>query len=227
MKLTLDTKQRITSGFTFLLEFYKVLMGSFITIFVPHQCGDHLCSMKDDLSGDDAFRTFCVTFNFLSCLMLMELYFIELRRENWCITYLDIDPKQPNNNLDMEIEDYPKIKEEMKSINQKYKKRALICVGAQSLNILTSTIDAGLHWAGPIALGPLISYIILMLTKLYNTYFISTTSLKKERAYSAYLTTSKTYNTIDEDHKKPIIITVETSGCEESSDIPPPPENPE
>ncbi len=227
MKLTLDTKQRITSGFTFLLEFYKVLMGSFITLFVPQKCDDHICSLKENLAGEDIFQTFCVTLNFLSCLMLMELYMIELKRENWCITYLDIDPKQPNNNLDTEIEEYPKIKEDMKTINVKYKKRAIICVGAQGLNILLSTINAGLNWAGPIALGPLISYIILMLTKLYNTYFISTTSLKKERAYSAYLTTSKTYNTIDEDHKKPIIITIETTEHAKSSNNPPLQENDE
>ena len=201
MKLTLDTKQRITSGFTFILEFYKVLMGSFISLFIPHQCNDHVCSLSENMSGEDDFRTVCVILNFISCLMLVNLYYVELRRENWCITYLDIDPKQPNNNLDTEIENYPEFKKEMKKINESYKKRAIICVGAQGLNIFLSTVDAVTNWAGSFALGPLISYIILVLTKLYNTYFISTTSLKKERAYSAYLTTSKTYNTIDEDHK--------------------------
>jgi hypothetical protein len=53
-----------------------------------------------------------------------------------------------------------------------------------------------------VSLSPLIGYVILMLTKLYNTHFISVASLKEERAYSAYLSISKTYNTIDADHKK-------------------------
>lgn len=201
MKLTIDTKQRIQSGFTFILEFYKVLMGSFITLFVPHQCGDHICSMNEIFSQADEFRMFVLAVNFISCIQLIILYALEIKRENWCITYLDIDPKKPNNNLDTEIEEYPEFKKQMTQINKNYKKFSLICVVAQSFNIFVSVIDLGLHWYGSVSLSPLIGYVILMLTKLHNTYFISDASLKKERAYSAYLTISKTYNTIDEDKR--------------------------
>lgn len=201
MKLTLDTKQRIQSGFTFILEFYKVLMGSFITLFVPHQCDDHICSMSEIFTQADNFRAFVLFVNFVSCVLLMFLYATELRRENWCITYLDIDAEKPNNNLDTEIESYPKIKNQMSKINKKYKQFSLLCVICQSINIVISTVDLGMHWSGSVSISPLIGYVILMLTKLYNTHFISTASLKEERAYSAYLTISKTYNTIDEDHR--------------------------
>ena len=37
--------------------------------------------------------------------------------------------------------------------------------------------------------------------KLYNSYYISLSSLQKERAYSAYLKGPKTYNAIDLDHR--------------------------
>ena len=142
---------------------------------------------------------FVLVVNFVSCIQLLILYALEIKRENWCITYLDIDPKKPNNNLDTEIEHYPNIKSQMSQINKNYKKFSLICVISQSFNIMVSVVDLGLHWYGSVSLSPLIGYVILMLTKLYNTYFISTASLKKERAYSAYLTISKTYNTIDEE----------------------------
>jgi len=199
MKLTVDTKQRVQSGLIFILEFYKVLMGSFITLFVPHQCGDHICSINEIFSHADNFRMFVLVVNFVSCIQLLILYALEIKRENWCITYLDIDPKKPNNNLDTEIEHYPNIKSQMSQINKNYKKFSLICVISQSFNIMVSVVNLGLHWYGSVSLSPLIGYVILMLTKLYNTYFISTASLKKERAYSAYLTISKTYNTIDEE----------------------------
>jgi len=143
----------------------------------------------------------CFIFNMMSCLCLIYLYFIELKRENWCITYLDIDPSKPNENLDTEIENYPGIKDEMKKINLKYKNNALICLGFQGVNIILSTAYIGFHWPGSVAVAPLLGYIILMCTKLYNTFFISKTSLHHERAFSAYLTISKTYNTIDEDYK--------------------------
>jgi hypothetical protein len=197
MKITVDTKQRIQSGLTFCLEFYKVLMGSFLILFVPQQCDDHVCSAAENIQNE----TVCFVINVISCMMLIYLYVIELRRENWCITYLDIDPKKSNDNLDTEIEKYPKFKNEMRNINLKYNRSAVACICIQGVNIITSTIFIGLHWPGSVAFTPLVGYIILMLTKLYNTYFISKTSLVKERAFSGYLTISKTYNTIDEDHK--------------------------
>lgn len=202
MKLTVDTKQRIQSIFTFCLEFYKVLMGTFLILFVPQKCDDHICTMKERIESE----TPCFVINSISCLMLMFLYFIELKRENWCITYLDIDPKKSNENLDEEIEHYPEIKRQMKKINLRYNKNAIACVGIQGVNIIVSTAYIGQHWPGSVAFAPLIGYIILMVTKLYNTYFISKTSLQNERAFSAYLTISKTYNTIDEDHKDKVQI---------------------
>ena len=138
--------------------------------------------------------------------MFANLYSIELKRENWCIKYLDIDPNKPNNNLDTEIEEYPEYKKNMLQINKKYKNNSLICIVLQGVNITLSVVYIAHHWAGTIALAPLISYIILVISKLYNTFFISNASIKEERAYSAYLTISKTYNTIDEEHKDKVQI---------------------
>jgi hypothetical protein len=195
MKIDVDTKQRIQSSCLFLLEFYKVLMGSFLVLFVPQQCGDHICTFKEIIENE----TPCVAVNTLSCLYLLYLYSIELKRENWCIKYLDIDPNKPNNNLDTEIEQYPEYKNNMLQINKKYKKNSLNCIGLQGVNITLSVVYIAHHWTGTIALTPLISYVIMVISKLYNTFFISNASIKEERAYSAYLTISKTYNTIDSD----------------------------
>jgi len=204
MKLTIDTKQRIQSMCIFCLEFYKVIMGSFLTIFVPQQCDKHVCTISETIENEVT----CFIFNIVSCITLIHLYFIELKRENWCIKYLDIDPNKANNNLDKEIEEYPEFKKQMETINKKYKKNALICIAFQGVNITTSVVYIGYHWVGIAALAPLIGYIILMCTKLYNTYFISKASLNEERAYSAYLTISKTYNIIDEDHTKKINVEI-------------------
>ena len=181
MKVSLDNRQRIQSGLTFCLEFYKVLMGSFLILFVPQKCGDHICSARENIQNETA----CFVINIISCLMLIILYIVELRRENWCITFLDIDPKKSNENLDSEIENYPEIKTQMQKINKDYKNWAIACVASQSINIVISTTFIGIHWPGGVAFAPLVGYIILMLTKLYNTYFNSVTSLTKERAFSA------------------------------------------
>ena len=37
----------------FLLQSYKVLMGSLLLLFVPQECGDELCTMSQSLSNDN------------------------------------------------------------------------------------------------------------------------------------------------------------------------------
>lgn len=49
------------------------------------------------------------------------MYFIEVKRENWCINYLDIDYSKPTENLDEEIEYYPTFKSEMHALNKNIK----------------------------------------------------------------------------------------------------------
>lgn len=195
MKIHEDTKQKLQSRCIFLLEFYKVLMGSLLILFVPQKCGDHICSFEDSVRREIP----AVAINVISCIYMLYLYTIEIKRENWCIKYLDIDPNKANNNLDKEIEDYPVFKKQMFNINKKYKNNSIGCITLYSVNMSVSLVYIIKHWAGTIALAPLISYIILVVGKLYNTYFISSASITEERAYSSYLTISKTYNTIDSD----------------------------
>ena len=121
MKIEVDTKQRINSGITFLLEFYKILMGTFLTLFVPHDCGGDVCTVTQNLLNDAFFHQFVFIFNLCSFIVFMVFYYTELKRENWCIKYLDIDPEKTANNLDKSIEDYPEYKKEMSELNQLYK----------------------------------------------------------------------------------------------------------
>ena len=48
MKLDVDTKERLKTIFIFLLQSYKVLMGSMLVIFVPQMCGDDVCGITDN-----------------------------------------------------------------------------------------------------------------------------------------------------------------------------------
>ena len=79
MKLTTDTKQKIQSVCIFCLEFYKVIMGSFLTVFVPQQCDDHMCTISETIENEFT----CFVFNIISCITLIRLYFIELRTNFW------------------------------------------------------------------------------------------------------------------------------------------------
>ena len=201
MKITIDNIQRIKGCGIFMLEFYKILMGTFLTIFVPRDCGDRVCTLTDNYNDNEVFHRMTFLYNSICFIIVMYLYYIEIKRENWCITYLDIDDDKALENLDDEIEQYPDIKKTMLVMNKKYRTASMICIITQLINIMLSCGDILSNHAGNASLTPLISYIMLIMMKLYNSYYISYSSLVNERAYSAYLKGPKTYNAIDLDHR--------------------------
>lgn len=204
MKLTTDNKQRLITVVLFLSELFRILMGTCLSIFVPHQCpNNETCSIINNIKENQSvLHQTTLGINFASLLVFLTLYGFELHRENWCIKYLDMDKTKSPINLDTEIEYYPDIKEKMHSLNQKYKTITIICTGAQIINISISVADIATMWAGFSSLTPLLSYVLLIALKLNQTYVIADKSLKKERALSAYIKSSKIYNTIDTDYKK-------------------------
>ena len=202
-----DTKQRLQGGLTFIIEFYKICMGTFLTVFVPHQCENNtICTVTYNInSNSDPYHKSIIVFNLISFAVFFAMYFIEVKRENWCINYLDIDYSKPTENLDEEIEYYPTFKSEMHALNKKYKILVDTCIGFQTINIALSSVDVANNWAGSASLAPMLSYILLIVIKLFHTRNIATASLKNERAYSAYLSGPKTFNVIDKDHIRPSV----------------------
>lgn len=204
-----DTQQRLKGGFTFMLEFYKICMGTFLTVFVPHQCyettpqGEQstICTVSYNVYHGDDYHRRVIWFNLVSFVVFVSMYYMEVKRENWCINYLDIDYSKASDNLDDEIEEYPVFKYKMRQLNKNYDILVKACSVTQLFNIAISVADVGRSWAGSASFTPMLSYILLIASKLYTTYMVSTASLKSERAYSAYLTEPKTYNTIDKDHR--------------------------
>lgn len=89
MELDLDAKQRIKILFLFAFQAYKIIMGSFLVLFVPQQCGDHDCTLYELSNSYLGYNQLCVIWNVFTLLSFLYLYLVELRRENWMITYLD------------------------------------------------------------------------------------------------------------------------------------------
>jgi hypothetical protein len=201
MKITTDTKQRIKSGGIFCLEFYKIIMGTFLATFVPQKCGDHVCSLTENVENTEIYHFIANISNLITFVVVLGFYILEMKRENWSITYLDINPKKPNNNLDLEIEDYPKLKKQMHSLNKMYLNMIYACIGFLSINFTISGITIGRDYVGSNTFTSLFSFLLLIASKFSSAVEIGNQSVKKERAFSAYLKTAKTYNTIDEDYK--------------------------
>ena len=81
MKLSVDSKQRLMTGFLFLLEFYKVLMGTFLGAFVPLKCADKICSVRDNITSDDPYHVITNIYNTVSFILVIAFYYVEIKRE--------------------------------------------------------------------------------------------------------------------------------------------------
>ena len=46
-----DFNQKVGVASTLLLELYRVLMGAFLMVFVPQNCGDSICSMDENMNS--------------------------------------------------------------------------------------------------------------------------------------------------------------------------------
>jgi hypothetical protein len=201
MKLSVDSKQRVTTTCLMFLEFYKILMATFLVLFVPQKCEDEVCTITENFLKRDPVHLAALISNFTTFVSVLYFYYIEMKRENWCIKYLDIDLTKPNNYLDEEIEAYPKYKKQMNQLNKKYLKSMYVSSTLLVVNFGVSGTAIGFDYVGTNTITTMVSFFLLISSKLYSAYVTGTESVKKERALSAYMKTAKTYNTIDEDFR--------------------------
>jgi len=185
-----------------ILEFYKVMMATFLVIFVPQDCDGKVCTLTENFNNSGKIHIGALISNFVTFLFVINFYKNEIFREEWCIKYLDIDPDKPNNNLDEEIEEYPAYKQQMKELNNDYLNSLYISSGLLVSNFTLSGVAIGYNYQGANTLTSIISFLLLLSEKLYSSYTVGAKSVEDERAFSAYMKIARTYNTIDNDYKK-------------------------
>ncbi len=214
MRVDQDLKERLKIGALWLFQSYKVIMGSLLLLFVPQKCeelieysgssdGEYesaICSVSDNLNKkDDLFHDITLGFNFLCVGLFLITYIVELRRENWCVKNLDINHDFPDNHLDDIIDQKPELKMELRKKNARYFKITSITSSVYMINLLLSSIIIYNNYVGIQAVTSYTSYVALILLKIYNSLFISYTSLHNDKALSGYITEFSSFNVFDED----------------------------
>ena len=66
-------------------------------------------------------------------------YLVELKRENMCVQYLDIDQNKGDNNLSKELINYPFIKNKLITMNILYYYSSVLTLNTYGLNLILST----------------------------------------------------------------------------------------
>ena len=206
INLTEDQKQLIFSIFTFLVETFKIVMASLLSVFVPQRCPnntDNLCTLYDNFYELIDYNKVVLGINFTTLGGFLFLYIIEFIREKWCIDYLDIDENKPNNNLKNEIEQYPEYKQKLIELNNYYYKISIFMVFTNIINFITSAILIYYYYYLDYrSITTLITNCLLIIDKLISSLTISHKSLNDMLALSAYIKSVAFFNTIDNDYKK-------------------------
>ena len=200
MKIDVDVKERFKIIFLFFLQSYKVIMGSLLVVFVPQECNDHVCSVYENFTNSSTFHNVCLSFNYLSALLFLICYIVELKRENWCIEYLDINKDYSDNHLKLVLDKRPNLKNQITFINNRYYFSSCATIIIYSINLLISSIYIFSRSLGLNTLTTYLSFVLLILVKLNNAYLISNDTKKNYRLHSAYMSEFQSFNVIDKDH---------------------------
>jgi len=218
MKVDQDIVQRIKVAGIFMLQFYKVLTGTMLTLFVPQACSYseeitdgsgistpdghsvRICTITENLENNEIYHRFTLYFNMLSFFCFIYVYILELKRENWSIKYLDVDKDKSDNALKSIIIKEPKLDKKMDRLNKLYFYGLSVTSMVYMINMLLmiNILYQDYHSASTISC--FISFTLLVTMKLYNSLSIAHKSFKDDTMLSAFLTEFVSYNVLDKDY---------------------------
>ena len=87
-------------------------MGAFLVAFVPQKCEDTVCTLNENMTRPDTMSIIAISFNSITFFTFLCLYYVEVKRENKLITYLDVNKFEPadNESVGEALKNYPKKK---------------------------------------------------------------------------------------------------------------------
>jgi len=195
--------QKIVVSINILFEFFRVITCSLLIVFIPQKCGDHVCSINEKLYLTPSFYSASLIFNFITLFTFCFFYFLEIRRENVLIKYLEVNPVLSYNKLDVEklVELLPlNKKKKILQVHRYYQKYVKIMIYIYIINIILSGIVISKYSITNQSISTFITYILFILIKLNNVYSIANT--EDYTFYSAYLMTNMQFNDVDKRFKQ-------------------------
>jgi hypothetical protein len=224
-----DFNQKVGVASTLLLELYRVLMGAFLMVFVPQNCGDSICSMDENMNRDDTMSQVTLAFNTMTMLIFLGLYFIEVKRENKLINYLEVNRFTPvdNDSVGKSLENLSTVKkQQILNYDGYYQTVGYVSTVAFILNAILSSIVVYSHYLDNTTVTVYLTNLLFMGLKVSDVY--STVNTKQNVFYSAYLKDKVQFNDVDPDKIIPLtesITNTETIIDPTSIDVSDPEEN--
>ena len=195
-----DFNQKMNVGFTLVLELYRVLMGAFLIAFVPQQCGDDICSLSENINRDDALSQTAIVCNVITIVSFLTLYFVEVKRENKLINYLEVNRfnSVDNESVGEAIEKLAASKKQsIWDYDRYYKNTGYVSSIAFLFNAILSSIVVYNHYLDSKTSTVFLTNVLFMASKVADVF--STVNTKKNVFYSAYLKDKVQFNDVDPD----------------------------
>ena len=196
-----DAKQKTGVTITVILELYRVIIASFLILFVPQNCGDHICTISENAqTGTDPLYNAGFSFNCITLIAFLAMYFAEIKREGKLIAYLDVNPKcmTDNDSVGLILEKLPiERKNTIIFYDKLYQKTGYAALTCFVVNTVLSGFVVYKYYLDDKTTSTFITSVLFMITKMGDVY--STVDTEKNILYSAYLKGKVQYNDLDAD----------------------------
>ena len=203
----IDFIQRVKVSGIFFLQIYKIVTGTLLTIFVPQSCEtlvngteNLVCTLSQNYENPDLYHRKTMYLNITTMVLFFGYYVTELKRENWAIKYLDVDNNKSDNSLKEIIKLEPNLDKEMDRLNLYYYYLLNTTISTYIVNVALSirVLYTGYH--GSATVSCFVSFVLLVLMKLYNSFVVARESIKNDKMLSAYMSEFVSYNVLDADY---------------------------
>ena len=194
-----DIIQRVKICGFFVLELYKITTGTLLSLFVPQKCNDHVCTITENMNNQETYHSIVIYTNYVSMLLFLSYYMVELYREEWCVRNLDVDNNYSDNHLKQVIIKLP-------NLNKKIDRLNLIYYNLFNLNCFIYTINLGVsikllkdNYHSSATISSFCSFVLLVLMKFYGSFEVSRKSIKEDKMTSSFIKEFISFNVIDKD----------------------------
>ena len=199
-----DFMQKVSVYISFIFELYRVVMGSFLILFVPQKCGEDSCTIFEPVNAGNRLNDAAFGVNILTFCLFLGMYYAEIKRETQMITYLHVNTEEPCDN-DAVGQALCKLPEEKKlSIlrwDKLYLRSGQFALVGFIANAVLSSIAIYENFLDGKTTSSLITNILFMLLKIHETQSITNTD--QNIFYSAYLNERVQFNDVDPDKMVP------------------------
>lgn len=195
-----DFTQKMTVYVSLIFELYRVVMGSFLILFVPQKCGEELCTMMEPVQTGNQLTNAAFGVNIMTFCLFLCMYYVEINRENSMITYLHVNIEEPSDN-DAVGEALQRLPIDKKHAilmwDKRYLRTGQVALVGFIANVALSTVVIYKNFLDTKTTSALITNVLFMLLKINATYSITNTS--ENIFYSAYLNERVQFNDVDPD----------------------------